>query len=93
MLKLAMDDFLRKLMQPRLLGLNTAIALIALIHLVAGAFLLRLEFNNAPELYFPKDSPASVLERQLRTEFPSDEILIALFTGSDLYSKRVSCGH
>lgn len=87
MLKLAMDDFLRKLMQPRLLGLNTAIALIALIHLVAGAFLLRLEFNNAPELYFPKDSPASVLERQLRTEFPSDEILIAIFTGNDLYSR------
>ncbi|MFA5243322.1 MAG: MMPL family transporter [Sulfuricella sp.] len=88
MLKITMDDFLRKLMQPRLLSLKTAISLIVLIHLVAGAFLLRLEFNNAPELYFPKDSPASVLERQLRAEFPSDEILIGLFTGSDLYSKE-----
>lgn len=88
MLKITLNDFLRKLMQPRLLSLKTAIGLIVLIHLVAGAFLLRLEFNNAPELYFPKDSPASVLERQLRAEFPSDEILIGLFTGSDLYSKE-----
>lgn len=75
-------------MQPRLLSLKTAIVLIVVIHLVACAFLLRLEFNNAPELYFPKDSPASILERQLRTEFPNDEMLISLFAGSNLYSKE-----
>lgn len=83
-----MSNFFRNLMQPRLLSLKTAIALVVLIHLVAGAFLLRLEFNNAPELYFPKNAPASVLERQLRTEFPNDEMLISLFSGSDLYSKE-----
>ncbi len=88
MLKITLDNFLRKLMQPRLLGLKTAIGLIVLIHLVAGAFLLRLEFNNAPELYFPKDSPAVILDRQLRTEFPNDEFLISLFAGSDLYSRE-----
>jgi len=79
---------LRHLMQPRLLGLRTAIGLIVAIHLVAGAFLLRLEVNNAPELYFPKNSPAVVLDRQLRTEFPNDEVLIGLFAGDDLYSKE-----
>ena len=88
MLKPAIHNFLRNLMQPRLLGLKTAIGLIVVIHLVAGAFLLRLEFNNAPELYFPKNSPAVILERQFRTEFPNDEILISLFAGSDLYSKE-----
>lgn len=88
MLKPAIPDFLRNLMQPRLLSLKTAIGLIVVIHMVAGAFLLRLEFNNAPELYFPKDSPAVILDRQLRTEFPNDEILISLFAGSDLYSRE-----
>lgn len=75
-------------MQPRLLGLKTAISLIVLVHVIAGAFLLRLEFNNAPELYFPKDSPAVVLDRQLRTEFPTDEMLISVFAGNNLYSKE-----
>lgn len=88
MLRLVTHDLLRNLMQPRLLGLKTAIGLIVVIHLVASAFLLRLEFNNAPELYFPKNSPAVILDQQLRTEFPNDEFLIALFAGSDLYSKE-----
>lgn len=88
MLKLTMVSFFRNLMQPRLLSLKTAIALIVIVHLVAGAFLLRLEFNNAPELYFPKNAPASILDRQLRAEFPNDEMLIGLFVGSNLYSKE-----
>lgn len=76
-----------KAIEPRLLSHRTAIALIVLIHLVAGFFLLRLEFNNAPVLYFPKDSPAAVLEREIRAEFPNDELLIALFSGENLYSE------
>lgn len=75
--------------EPRLFGVRTAIALIVLIHLVAGFFLLRLEFNNSPILYFPKDSPGAVLERQIRAEFPNDEFLIALFGGSNLYSREM----
>lgn len=86
--KLAMKAAFRHLMQPRFLNLKLTISLIVAIHLVAGAFLLRLEFNNAPELYFPKDSPAVILDRELRTEFPSDEVLIGLFTGDTLYSKE-----
>ena len=85
--KRAAQAFLRHLMQPRLLSLRTAIGLIVAIHLVAGAFLLRLEFNNAPELYFSKNSPAVILDRQLRAEFPNDDVLIGLFAGDDLYSK------
>lgn len=76
------------LLQPKLLSLKLALGLIVLIHLVAGAFLLHLEFNNAPELYFPKTAPAVILDRQLRTEFPTDEVLIGLFTGNNLYSKE-----
>ena len=78
---------LRHLMQPRLLSLRVAIGLIVAIHLVAGALLLRLEVNNAPELYFPKNAPATLLDRQIRAEFPNDEVLIGLFAGNDLYSR------
>ncbi len=86
MQKLALSNFTRRLMQPKLLGLKTAIGLIVAIHLLAGMFLLRLDFNNAPELYIPKQSPAAVLERQLRAEFPNDEVLVSLFSGADMYS-------
>lgn len=88
MLRLTLSNYFRHLMQPRLLGHRTAIGLIVAIHLVAGFFLLRLDFNNAPELYIPKDSPAAVLEKALRAEFPNDEVLVSLFAGDDLYSKR-----
>lgn len=80
---------LLKLRHPGLLGLRTALAGIALIHLVAGFMLLRLEINNSPELYAPPESPAARLERELRREFPNDELLVGLFMGADLYSDRV----
>ncbi len=78
----------RHLMQPRFLNLKLTIGIITAIHLIAVALLLRLEFNNAPELYFPKDSPAVILDHQLRTEFPSDEVLIALFRHDHVYSSE-----
>jgi predicted RND superfamily exporter protein len=78
-----------KAIEPRLFGHRTAIALIVLIHVVASFFLLRLEFNNSPSLYYPAQSPAAVLEREIRAEFPNDELLIALFSGTDLYSTEV----
>lgn len=67
------------------LGLKSALALILAIHMMAAFFLLRLEFNNAPDLYFLQDSPAARLDRELRAEFPNDETLIGLFAGDDLY--------
>lgn len=72
--------------EPRLMGARVAIVLILLIHALAAFFLARLEFNNAPVLYFPAQSPAAVLEREIRTEFPDDELLIALFSSHDLYT-------
>lgn len=77
-----------RVIEPRLLGLRTALVLIVLIHVVAGYFLTQLEFNNAPVLYFPEKSPAAVLERQIRAEFPNDELLIALFSGGEIYSRE-----
>ncbi len=73
-------------MQPKVLPWHVCAILIASIHLISGAFLFRLDLNNAPELYFPENAPATMLDRELRTEFPNDEILIALFSGHELYS-------
>ncbi len=75
--------------QPRIMRRKTAVGIILLIHVVGMALLLRLNLNNAPELYFPTDAPATVLERELRAEFPNDEILIGLFQGDDVYATSV----
>lgn len=89
MLRSWLQRILLRVTQPQLLRRRPAMAIILIIHLICGALLLRLELNNAPELYFPSDAPATVLERELRAEFPNDEILIALFEGDDLYSSEV----
>ncbi|WP_287367532.1 MMPL family transporter [Thauera sp.] len=89
MLRSWLQRILLRVTQPQLLRRRPAMAVILIVHLVCGALLLRLELNNAPELYFPSDAPATVLERELRAEFPNDEILIALFEGDDLYSSEV----
>ena len=87
MLKGGLHALLLRLMQPRLLRWRQALAIIVVVQVVGAALvLLRLDLNNAPELYFPTDAPATVLERELRTEFPNDEILIGLFAGEGLYS-------
>jgi len=72
--------------QPPLMRWRTALAIIALIHVVGGALLLRLDLNNAPGLYFPAHAPATVLEKELRREFPNDEFLIGLFQDDNIYT-------
>ncbi len=83
MLKLLKALHLR-LMQPQLLKLRTAIALLVIINLGALALLSRVEFDNSPERYVPHDTPAAKIERELRKEFPNDESLIGLFAGDNL---------
>ncbi len=81
---------LARRLEPGLMSWQAALTIIVLIHLIGAALLLsRLDLNNAPGLYFPSDAPATVLERELRTEFPNDEFLIGLFTGEELFSAPV----
>ena len=69
------------LQRPRL-----ALALLALLILLPGPLLLQVKLDNAPEAYFPEDAPAVVFDRQLREQFPQDQVLVALFQGDNLYS-------
>lgn len=62
----------------------SALLLLLALLIVPGGLLLKLNINNAPEVYFPETAPAMVLENQLRQDFPLDQVLIALFEGEDL---------
>ncbi len=64
------------------------LALAILLGLQAASlpFLLNIHFNNAGDIYSPADAPIIQLRESLFKEFPSDEALIALFEGDDLFS-------
>lgn len=63
------------------------LALAILLGLILGSlpFLFKIHFNNAGDIYSPPDAPIIQLRESLFREFPSDEALIALFEGDDLY--------
>lgn len=74
----------------RLLPWPVAAALLLLVNAAAGLLILsRIEFNNAPELYFPKTAASVQLQDRLREAFPNDEVLIGLLTGPGLFSEPV----
>lgn len=80
-----------KLLKPwidgsRMLPPWLALAILLGIQLVSIPFLLKLHFNNAPDIYSPPDSPTIQLRESLFKEFPNDEAVIALFEGDDLYT-------
>lgn len=72
-------------MRHRLLAWPLALALVVLVHAVGVAFLLKLHFNNAPEVYYPDDASAVQLRNELRKDFPSDEVLTVLFRADDVF--------
>ena len=57
-----------------------------LFTVLPSTLLLKLNINNAPEVYFPDDEPAVVIDRELRTRFPNDQVFVLLFEGVALYS-------
>jgi predicted RND superfamily exporter protein len=63
-----------------------ALAILLGIQLVSIPFVLKLHFNNAPDIYSPPSSPTIQLRESLFKEFPNDEAIVALFEGDNLYS-------
>jgi hypothetical protein len=62
-----------------------ALAILLGLQLASLPFLFNIHFNNAGDIYSPPDAPIIQLRESLFKEFPSDEALIALFEGDDLY--------
>ena len=75
-----MTDWLYR--RPRL-----SVAVLLLLLVAPAASLTGLNFNNAPAVYLPESAPAVRFDRELRRQFPQDQILVALFKGTNLYSK------
>lgn len=63
-----------------------ALLLVLALQVGAGALIFDLRFNNAPEAYFPRDSPAVQLRDALRADFPNDEMITVLLHGEDLFT-------
>ncbi len=62
-----------------------ALAILLGLQAVSLPFLLNIHFNNAGDIYSPADAPIIQLRESLFREFPSDEALIALFEGDELF--------
>ncbi|WPL18787.1 efflux transporter, putative, hydrophobe/amphiphile efflux-3 (HAE3) family [Thiorhodovibrio winogradskyi] len=73
-------------MKPIRISGGLAFAILIIISLLSGTTLGWLHLNNAPQTYFPQNAPAVQFENALREDFPTDEVLIALFEGDDLFS-------
>jgi predicted RND superfamily exporter protein len=69
----------------RLLPPWLALAILLGLQLGALPFLFKIHFNNAGEIYSPPDSPIIQLRESLFREFPTDDALITLFEGDDLF--------
>ncbi len=65
-----------------------ALAILLGLQLASLPFLFNIHFNNAGDIYSPPDAPIIQLRESLFKEFPSDEALIALFEGDDLYDPQ-----
>ncbi|MBK1617384.1 RND transporter [Lamprobacter modestohalophilus] len=64
---------------------SLALSILLLTSLAGGVILTWLQVNNAPDTYFPPSVPTVQFEHQLRETFPTDEVLVALFEGQDLF--------
>lgn len=70
----------------RMLPPWVALGITLVILAVSIPYVLRLHFNNAPDIYSPSDSSTIQLRASLFKEFPNDETIVVLFEGDDLYT-------
>lgn len=66
------------------------LALFLLLGMLTGSlpFLFKIHFNNAGDIYSPPDAPIIQLRESLFREFPTDDALVILFEGKDIYGPR-----
>lgn len=66
--------------------LYLAVAFLILFSTAPGILLQRLGINNAPQVYFPADEPAVVIDNEVREIFPNDQVVVMMFEGVALFS-------
>ncbi|MCK5665260.1 MAG: hypothetical protein KAI17_17355, partial [Thiotrichaceae bacterium] len=62
------------------------VLLLILLNTIPSVFMTQLVFDNAPEVYLPKELPSVVLKEKLSKLYPSDQIAMILFKGDKLYT-------
>ena len=72
----------------RLLPWKWALALMALLFLIPGALLVRLQINNSPEIYLPESAPSVQLQNELRQSFPDWQVLVFLFEPPEVFDAQ-----
>ena len=70
----------------RMLSPWLALAFLLGLQLASLPFLFKIHFNNSGDIYSPADAPVIQLRESLFREFPSDDAVIALFEGDELFS-------
>lgn len=70
----------------KLLSFRFALFLLLVVIITPVFFLAHLQPNNRAEVFFPEDAPVRVLEKELRQQFPEDDVLIVLFSSKQAYS-------
>lgn len=63
-----------------------ALLLLIALQVIPGGLLLKLNIDNAPEIYFPSTAPAVQFEQELRTRFPLDQVMVVLFEPPDPFA-------
>lgn len=88
--RIAVEPAIEKTLAQKFVSLPWKFYLAALVLVflftAPGTLLLKLDINNAPDVYFPADAPAVIADNRLRETFPSDQVMVLLFEGVALYS-------
>lgn len=63
-----------------------SVLFLLLFTVLPSALLLRIDIDNAPTVYFPKDQHAVLLDQALHERFPNDQVFFLMFEGVALYS-------
>lgn len=66
--------------------LYLSLTFLVLFSVLPSALLLKLNIDNSPSVYFPKDEPAVVIDSELRSRFPNDQVFVLVFQGVALFS-------
>ncbi len=68
------------------LPLWLSLFLLSILFITPIPFLNQLQPDNSEDVFFHEDEPVILLEKELRQQFPEDDMLIILFTGDNLYA-------
>ncbi len=65
-----------------------SILVLFLLYVLSSSLILDLKVDNAPEAYFPSSAPAVSLDQAVRQIFPTDQVLVIVLQGKDIWQEN-----